>query len=103
MCSSCVPSGTNYFAQQEVLSKCPSIPPLRPRATVEPLRTPGDYRRFTLQMLRDIIVAIAHQGWFSTEDIRYALRAVITARYRRGASHGLRKTQEAVTGVHRNP
>ena len=50
--------------------------------TVQPLRTPGGYRRFTLQMLRDIIVASARQGWFSTEDTRYALRAVITASYR---------------------
>ena len=37
--------------------------------TVQPLRTPGGYRRFTLQMLRDIIVASARHGWFSVEDI----------------------------------
>jgi hypothetical protein len=51
-------------------------------ATVEPLRTPGGYRRFTLRMLRDIIVASASQGWFSVEDTRCALRAVIAASYR---------------------
>jgi hypothetical protein len=50
--------------------------------TVQPLRTPGGYRRFTVQMLRDIIAASAHHGWFSVEDVRYALRAVITASYR---------------------
>ena len=50
--------------------------------TVQPLRTTGGYRRFTLQMLRDIIVASAHYGWFSVEDTRFALRAVITASYR---------------------
>ena len=33
-------------------------------------------------MLRDIIVASTRQGWFSTEDIRIALRAVIEASYR---------------------
>ena len=49
---------------------------------VQPLRTPGGYRRFTLPMLRDVIVASARQGWFSVEDIRYALRAVIEASYR---------------------
>ena len=32
-------------------------------------------------MLRDIIAASARQGWFSVEDIRFALRAVITASY----------------------
>jgi hypothetical protein len=51
-------------------------------STVEPFRTPGGYRRFTLQMLRDIIVASAHHGWFSVEDTRFALTAVITASYR---------------------
>lgn len=51
-------------------------------STVQPLRTPGGYRRFTLEMLRDIIVASAKNGWFSPEDVRYALRAVITASYR---------------------
>ena len=50
--------------------------------TVQPLRTPGGYRRFTLPMLRDIIVASTRQGWFSVEDTRCALRAVITASYR---------------------
>jgi hypothetical protein len=30
-------------------------------------------------MLRDIIVASTRQGWFSVEDTRFALRAVITA------------------------
>ena len=33
-------------------------------------------------MLRAIVVASARQGWFSVEDIRYALRAVIEASYR---------------------
>jgi hypothetical protein len=47
----------------------------------QPLRTPGGYRRFTLQMLRHIIAASACHGWFSAEDTRFALRAVITANY----------------------
>jgi hypothetical protein len=51
-------------------------------ATVTPLRTSGGYRRFTLQMLRDIIVARTRQDWFSVEDTRCALHAVITASYR---------------------
>jgi hypothetical protein len=50
-------------------------------STVQPLRTPGGYRRFSLRMLRDIIRASAHQGWFSVEDSRFALREVITASY----------------------
>jgi hypothetical protein len=50
--------------------------------TVQPLRTPGGYRKFTCPMLRAIIVASTRQGWFSTEDIRFALHAVITASYR---------------------
>ncbi|MGB8504914.1 hypothetical protein [Mycobacterium sp.] len=48
------------------------------------LRPPGECGlrpRFTLQMLRDIVVASTRQGWFSVEDTRFALRAVITASY----------------------
>ncbi len=33
-------------------------------------------------MLRDIIAASARQGWFSVEDIRFGLTAVISASYR---------------------
>jgi len=51
-------------------------------STVQPLRTPGGYRRFTLRMLRDIIVASTHRGWFSVEDTRFALDAVIAASHR---------------------
>jgi hypothetical protein len=42
--------------------------------TVQPLRTPWGYRRFALQMLRDIVVASTRHGWFSAEDTRLALR-----------------------------
>ncbi len=41
--------------------------------TVQPVRTPGGYRRFTLQMLRNIFAASAYHGWFSVEDTRCAL------------------------------
>ena len=49
--------------------------------TVQPLRTSGGYRRFTLQNLRDIIAASARHGWFSVGDIRFALTAVVAASY----------------------
>jgi hypothetical protein len=42
----------------------------------------GGYRRFTLQILRDIVAASARQGWFSSADMRFALTAVIAASYR---------------------
>ncbi len=50
--------------------------------TVQPVRTLEGYRRFTLRTLRDIIVASTRRGWFSTEDTRIALGALITASYR---------------------
>ena len=82
-----------YSVQEsaEMLGRSPSWLDQRLRAgqfvlpdgsVVAPLRTPGGYRRFTLQMLRDIIVASTYQGWFSTEDTRFALHAVIAANYR---------------------
>lgn len=50
--------------------------------TVQPLRTRGGYRRFTLPVLRNIVVASAFRGWFSTTDARLALRAIIAASHR---------------------
>jgi hypothetical protein len=55
--------------------------------TVQPLRTPGGYRRFSLAMLRDIIAASACQGWFSVEDVKFGLTAVISASYRENGDY----------------
>ena len=47
---------------------------------VQPLRTPGGYRRFTLQMLRDIVVASARRDGYR-QRTRDSPHAVITASY----------------------
>ena len=62
---------------------------LQDGTTVQPLRTPGGYRRFTIRMLRDVVVASATRGWFSATDIRTALRAVITASHRETGEYGI--------------
>lgn len=54
---------------------------------VRPQRTPGGYRRFTLEMLRDIVKASAQRGWFSTDEIRSALYKVIAARHAETNGH----------------
>ena len=38
--------------------------------TVQPLRTPGGYRRFTTAMLRDIATSSYRQHWFSMEEVK---------------------------------
>ncbi len=48
---------------------------------VQPIRTPGGYRRFTASMLRDVVVASAGLGWFSMAEVRSALRKILTANY----------------------
>jgi hypothetical protein len=58
---------------------------------VQPLRTPGGYRRFTLAILRDIIAASAYQGWFSVEDIRLGFTGVISASYRETGKYKISK------------
>ena len=49
--------------------------------TVQPLRTPGGYRRFTTAMLRDIATSCYRQHWFSMEELKLVLRAVAVATY----------------------
>jgi hypothetical protein len=37
---------------------------------VRPLRTPGGYRRFTTEMLKDIATSSYRQHWFSMEEVK---------------------------------
>ncbi len=55
--------------------------------TVQPLRTVGGYRRFTLAMLRDIVVASVRRGWFSAQDTRSALRELLVAAHRESGKY----------------
>src|SRR6476619_3168670 len=40
---------------------------------VRPLRTPGGYRRFTTQMLKDIAICCRNHHWFSWEKLQASL------------------------------
>jgi hypothetical protein len=39
-------------------------------AVVQPLRTPGGYRRVTLEMLKDVALSSYRHGWFSFEELK---------------------------------
>jgi hypothetical protein len=39
-------------------------------AVVQPLRTPGGYRRFTVEILKDIVISSYNNGWFSMNKLR---------------------------------
>jgi hypothetical protein len=45
-------------------------------AEVQPLRSPGGYRYFTIAMLRDIAACCYRRGWFSFGELRSALAAL---------------------------
>ena len=49
---------------------------------VRPLRTPGGYRRFTTQMLKDIAICCRNHHWFSWEKLQTTLRELAIAAYR---------------------
>jgi hypothetical protein len=51
----------------------------RDGSVVQPLRTPGGYRRFTLGMLKDIAVSSTNQGWFSLDELKFTLRELLIA------------------------
>jgi hypothetical protein len=49
---------------------------------VQPLRTSGGYRRFTLAMLEDIALSSYRQHWFSMEKLKSTYRELLVAAYR---------------------
>jgi hypothetical protein len=49
---------------------------------VQPLRTAGGYRHFTLAMLRDIATSSYRQHWFSMEKLRSAFGELAMAAHR---------------------
>ncbi len=50
--------------------------------TVQPLRTSGRYRRFTIAVLRDVATSSYRQHWFSMEELRLVFRELAMAAYR---------------------
>ena len=49
---------------------------------VQPLRTPGRYRRFTLAMLEDIALSSYRHGWFPMEKLKFTYHELLMAAYR---------------------
>jgi hypothetical protein len=49
---------------------------------VRPLRTPGGYRRFTTEMLRDIATSSYRQHWFSMDKLKLTFHQLAMAAYR---------------------
>ena len=50
--------------------------------TVQPLRTPGGYRRFTTEMLKDIATSSYRQHWFSMGHLKSTYRELLIAAHR---------------------
>jgi hypothetical protein len=50
-------------------------------AVVQPLRTPGGYRRFTWEMLKDITLSSYRHGWFSFNEVKSVFRELAVDAY----------------------
>ena len=55
---------------------------LRDGTTVQPLRTPAGYRRFTLEVVKDIALSCYRHGWFTMDALKLAFRELAMAAYR---------------------
>ena len=56
---------------------------IRPNGTtVQPLRTQGGYRRFTLAMLEDIALSSYRHHWFSMDKLKFTYRELLIAAHR---------------------
>jgi hypothetical protein len=49
---------------------------------VQPLRTSGGYRRFTIAVLRDVATSSYRQHWFSMEELKLVFRELAMAVHR---------------------
>jgi len=49
---------------------------------VQPLRTAGGYRRFTLAMVEDIALSGYRHGWFSMDQLKFIYRELLIAAHR---------------------
>ena len=47
--------------------------------SVQPLRTPGGYRRFTTEMLRDVALSCYCHGWFSMDKLKFTFSQLLVA------------------------
>jgi hypothetical protein len=55
---------------------------VRPDGTVvQPLRSPGGYRYFTVAMLRDIATCCYRHHWYSFDELKAAFRELAIAAY----------------------
>src|SRR6476620_7068928 len=50
-------------------------------SVLQPLRTPGGYRRFTLAMLKDIALCCYRHRWFTMDSLKLVLRELAIAAY----------------------
>ena len=48
---------------------------------VQPLRTPGGYRHFTLEMIKDIALSSYRHGWFKMDTLKSTLLQLVMAVY----------------------
>ena len=56
---------------------------------LQPLRTPGGYRRFTLEMLKEIALSSYRHGWFSMNKLRSVFRELAIAVYGDNGEYGI--------------
>ena len=64
---------------------------VRPDGTVvQPVRTPGGYRRFTTEMLKDIATSSYQQHWFSMGHLKSTYRELLIAAHRDTGEYKIR-------------
>src|SRR5258707_9446950 len=56
-------------------------------SVLQPLRTAGGYRRFTIEMLKDIALCCYRHRWFTMDALKLVLRELAMAAYRDTGEH----------------
>jgi hypothetical protein len=72
---------------------------LRDGTVVQPLRTDGGYRYFTVEMLKDIAACCYRHRWFSTEKLRSVFREILIAACRDAGEDPGMTTPLAASGL----
>ena len=58
--------------------------------TVQPLRSPGGYRYFSIEMLKDIAMCCYRYHWHSNEELKSVFHALAMAAYHDTGECGIR-------------
>ena len=80
---------SDAFVDESVMYETPGQPS-KHGTQVQPLRSPGGYRHFSIEILREIACCCHRHHWYSYEELKSVFRELAMAAYRDTGERGFR-------------